>query len=656
MWKLKYTQKKKKKSLATCKISVDGDGSTIVVHTRPKRVQKSLKPLLPTHLADYDDAMPALQDYCKDKNIELQGIPLSTRTYLRLRPMDYEVNMSTLTSIPTWATLYEFQRQGVLRALRKNKGKLMLCDQMGLGKSLQSLTIASYYRPEWPLLIICPSYLRMNWYNELQKWQIADNIQVVATGKDVIRDDAEVIVLSYGLMVKFASRPWPRTPGVAILDESHYIKNRKAKRTQATMGVVARMRRLICLSGTPALSRPSELYTQLHLMVPNTFRWFKHFATRYCDAKMGPFGWDVSGASNQTELSAIMSHLMIRRLKRNVLTQLPPKVREAVTIPLGPKERAVLQPTFEELELVNKKIFALEGNLLNKAVFERKRLMSELFTLSAKVKVSLLCDYLKHSVLPNLDHKVLVIAHHKLVLDALEAVVEKSRCGYVRIAGNTPQMLRPAIVNTFRSDDAKKIALLSQKACGTGLNMTMSSHVIFMELNWTPGEMLQCEDRTHRIGQEASSILIQYILAQGCIDEIIWKRLNAKFTTLDTIVDQGSNRDGFHADVKHSSESLDTLTSVYATKLACVHPKRPGESDADYIRRVGQQVTRDFVDLVYVPIESPYEAANQQVVNVSESSGIGSFQAYYCVIDSTADEDVLLYDGMVLIFGLQCSA
>lgn len=193
--------------------------------------------------------------------------------------------------------LYPFQLRGVVYALKKN-GRCIIGDgtlptlckepranihaEMGLGKTLQAIAIAACYRDEWPILVICPSSLRMAWSEELTKWLklCPLDINVIMNGKGNV--SAPVNIISYELVPRLASEIAEASFRVIIADESHYLKNLKAKRTKAIEPLLESAQRVLLLSGTPALSRPAELYPQIKAVKPDLFPKFEPFGVRYC--------------------------------------------------------------------------------------------------------------------------------------------------------------------------------------------------------------------------------------------------------------------------------------------------------------------------------------------------------------------------------------
>ncbi|UYV83107.1 SMARCAL1, partial [Cordylochernes scorpioides] len=223
--------------------------------------------------------------------------------------------------------LMPFQKEGVHFAISRD-GRVLLADDMGLGKTIQAIAIADYYRKEWPLLIIAPSSMRYPWKDALTQWTShlkPDEICTMDTGNK-FDPDATVTVCSFDLATKKLTDLTLRKFRVIIFDESHFLKNHKSARTKAAQALAQLAKRVILLSGTPALSRPMELYTQIALVSPRLFTSVHVFGMRYCNGQVKPWGHDYSGSSNMKELGIILEEtIMIRRMKSEVITQLPSK-------------------------------------------------------------------------------------------------------------------------------------------------------------------------------------------------------------------------------------------------------------------------------------------------------------------------------------------
>ena len=253
------------------------------------------------------------------------------------------------------AALLPFQAEGVAFAVGRG-GRCLLADEMGLGKTVQGIAVAAAYRADWPLLIICPSSLRLNWKHELSTWLPGEEAHVILSGVEadrLLEQDIlpNITIISYDLMAtRRAARLQSRWQCV-IADESHYIKNSKSLRSKACVPILQKARRALLLTGTPALSRPVELFTQVSCLQPKMFTSKKAFEDRFCARKQGRYGVDASGASNLRELNLVLSHtMMVRRLKRDVLTQLPSKRRQQVFVPIAPRAAAELKKSLALLD------------------------------------------------------------------------------------------------------------------------------------------------------------------------------------------------------------------------------------------------------------------------------------------------------------------
>jgi hypothetical protein len=163
--------------------------------------------------------------------------------------------------------------------------------------------------------------------------------------------------------------------------------------------------------------------------------------------------------------------------------------------------------------------------------------LTEFYTASAKAKEAAVCAHALQLLRSEPDAKVLLFAHHKSMLDALEAALRRAGMPLVRIDGETPQRLRTAAVDAFQAPASTlRCAVLSLGAAAVGLTLTAATRVVFAELCWTPGVMLQAEDRAHRVGQ-AADVAVTYLLAKGTIDDIMWPTLRAKLAVTGRSVD-----------------------------------------------------------------------------------------------------------------------
>ncbi|XP_057601468.1 SWI/SNF-related matrix-associated actin-dependent regulator of chromatin subfamily A-like protein 1 isoform X2 [Hippopotamus amphibius kiboko] len=380
------------------------------------------------------------------------------------------------------SSLLPFQRTGVNFAIAK-RGRLLLADDMGLGKTVQAICIAAYYQKEWPLLVVVPSSVRFTWEQAFRQWLPSlspDQINVVVTGKDRLAAGL-VNIVSFDLLSKLEKQLSPPFK-VVIVDESHFLKNIKTARCRTAMPVLKVAKRVILLSGTPAMSRPAELYTQILAVRPTFFPQFHAFGLRYCGAKRLPWGWDYSGSSNLGELKLLLEEaIMLRRLKGDVLSQLPAKQRKMVVVAPGQisaRTRAALSAAAKEM------------TTKDRTKQQQKEALILFFNRTAEAKIPSVIEYIL-DLLESGREKFLVFAHHKVVLDAITKELERKRVQHIRIDGSTSSADREDLCQQFQLSEGPAVAALSITAANMGLTFSSADLVVFAELFWNPGDPKQ---------------------------------------------------------------------------------------------------------------------------------------------------------------------
>ncbi|KAG4072648.1 hypothetical protein HA402_004737 [Bradysia odoriphaga] len=384
--------------------------------------------------------------------------------------------------------LLDFQKYGVAFGI-STSGRCMIADDMGLGKTYQALAIVNYYQDDFPLLICTTATARESW---------AQHIRSLLPG----------------------------IPSESI-DESHTIKNFKAKTTSSACRLGEKAKRVILLTGTPALSRPVELYCQLNLIDKRFFGNFREYGLRYCAGKETTFGFDCNGQSNLQELNVILRQkFMIRRTKEDVEFELGTKSRETIT--LDPDKVWSTNDLNNHEAAKNVKIYS--NDFLNLNGEQREELLLRFYSETAKLKAKAVCDYIR-KIIPE-KIKFIVFAYHKVMLDAISDCLTKQKVDFIRIDGTTKSDLRNKYIDRFQNLKSCQVALLSLKACNAAITLTSASLVVFSELYWNPSTLAQCESRAHRIGQKGP-VTCRYLLAKGTADDFIWEMLKRKQEVLN---------------------------------------------------------------------------------------------------------------------------
>ncbi|KRX63473.1 SWI/SNF-related matrix-associated actin-dependent regulator of chromatin subfamily A-like protein 1 [Trichinella sp. T9] len=317
--------------------------------------------------------------------------------------------------------LFPFQLEAVKFAISR-KGRLLIADEMGLGKTVEALAVASYYRNEWPLLVVCPSSMKYTWVEEIENrlpFVKSNQIVVLNTGRDSLPNpsDCSVLITSYDFMVNQSEALIGRKFSVVILDESHNIKNFRTQRYKVATKLLKTAKRVILLSGTPALSKPSELFTQIDCIAPRMFKNFVEFGQRYCNPKMIKLGsktvYDYSGASNLEELQLILKEtIMLRRTKDQVLSQLPPKIRKVVVL-----NKQLINLGLESLQSAKEKM---------DQSFGKHEYLLSYFAETAQAKIQATIEYISELIESN--QKFIIFAHHMIMLDAISEFLSSKVC------------------------------------------------------------------------------------------------------------------------------------------------------------------------------------------------------------------------------------
>ncbi|XP_057708938.1 SWI/SNF-related matrix-associated actin-dependent regulator of chromatin subfamily A-like protein 1 [Corythoichthys intestinalis] len=481
-------------------------------------------------LEDYKSLMELLSGIAA---VEVEPLPRAivqafSASFEGLPAKKLDVPVADLSCVDPMITssLMPFQMEGVNYAVSK-QGRLLLADDMGLGKTVQAICIAAYYRKEWPVLVVAPSSVRFTWAEAFRRWLPSlspDNVNVVVKAKDNLRAGL-VNIISYDLLSRVEKQLLANSFDVLIMDESHFLKNIRTARWKAALPLLKTAKRVILLSGTPAMSRPAELYTQILAVKPTLFPRFHEFGLRYCDAKQTTWGWDYSGSSHLGELKLLLSEcLMLRRLKSDVLSQLPSKQRKVVTVTIdgvSNRTKTALSAAAEQLA---------KGHRNKK---DEKDALLIYYNHTAEAKLQAIMEYI-NDMLECGREKFLVFAHHKLVLDHITSELVKKDVSFIRIDGSTPSGERQILCDKFQLSGKACVAVLSITAANMGMTLHAADLVVFAELFWNPGVLIQAEDRVHRIGQ-TNNVNIHYLVAQGTADDHLWPMIQGKMQVLEQV-------------------------------------------------------------------------------------------------------------------------
>lgn len=457
--------------------------------------------------------------------------------------------------------LYPFQKAGVEYALKTRR--TFIADEQGLGKTYQA--IASIHAADaFPVVIVCQGNMKFGWY---RAWQTAcpDRIVDVLSGKKTsnIPSVCDVVIINYDILDAWKGELLRFRPKSLVNDESHNLKNIKTKRTQADLTIAKAIPDdglVLNLTGTSVLNRPKELAPQLEILGrKEEFGGFKFFL-RYCGAYKDNFGWNMSGATNLEELNdKLRGSCFIRRLKADVLPELPAKQRAVIPIDIDnyaeyaaaeqdvigylrktAEEKADLEAQEAGLSKADKKKLRDQRSQSAASSASQAETLVKIQTLkhiSARGKVNTAVEWVADFIQ---SEKVVLFVHHR---DVAASVIEDKRLADSNLAfviGGMTAEEKQEQVDKFQNDDSCRLIVCSLKAANTGITLTAASNVAFLEVGWTPAEHDQAEDRCHRIGQE-DSVTAWYLIAQDTIDERIVELIESKREVTSAIMDGGEN-------------------------------------------------------------------------------------------------------------------
>lgn len=411
--------------------------------------------------------------------------------------------------------LRAYQIEGVERLIQitSRRHAALLADEPGLGKTIQVCEFINRTQAD-SVLIVCPASLRVNWYNEITEW--------------VINTLQYIVIVSYEAVA--AGKVDDRHFELAVFDEAHYLKNPKAARTKKCLAISADTR--LFLTGTPVVNRPMEMYPILKscgLKLTKT-----EYGKRYCAGKLIPikwkpvkkYAWDFSGASNTEELGRILrSNLMVRRTKRDVLTELPRKIRQVV-------ELDVRLPESDGLRSAVSAMFrgftdaAANIKELKRIAFEE---LSRARLATAQSKLPHVLQFAED--LLEEEDKIVIFAYHREIVDA---IAEHFGDTAVKLYGGLTDKQKNAAVEAFQNGGAR-VFVGQITAAGTGLTLTAAHTMLFAELDWVPGNIIQCEDRCHRFGQ-TEPVRIFHLTSRGSADARMVKALVDKQKIIEAVV------------------------------------------------------------------------------------------------------------------------
>ncbi len=433
------------------------------------------------------------------------------------------------------ATLRSYQSHGVdwLSFLRGADLGAVLADDMGLGKTLQTIAVL-----RGRTLVVCPKSVLHNWAAEIARFRPGVRVALFHGAARALDPSADVTLTTYAVLRLDTGALANETWDAVILDEAQAIKNESSQTARAAFALRGRFR--VALSGTPVENRLEELWSVMHFANPGLLGGRSDFQERYAS----PIAAGNPAAA--ARLRAKIRPFVLRRMKRDVLPELPPRTDQVLHVELDESERAV----YDAVRVATRKevaarlgqgggmLAALEALLrLRQASCHPALVPGQTAETSSKVEA--LVEALSDASADG--HKVLVFSQWTSLLDLVEPHLRQEGIAFTRLDGSTRD--RAAVVGEFQAEAGPPVMLVSLKAGGTGLNLTAADHVFLLDPWWNPAVEDQAADRAHRIGQDRP-VMVYRMVAKDTVEERILALQEKKRAIADVALGDASQAAG----------------------------------------------------------------------------------------------------------------
>ena len=359
-----------------------------------------------------------------------------------------------------------------------------LADDMGLGKTVQTIAVLLNQVKEGPCLVLAPTSVGQNWKQEIEKFAPTLNVKrFEARGREALVKSLgknDVLIVGYGLLNNVEKYLTTLTWSMVVFDEAQALKNFDTKRAKIGKKIPANFR--LALTGTPIENRIEDLWSLFNIINPGLLGSWEGFHEKFRNIE--------PGSSESKTLKTIVKPFLLRRLKSNVLDELPSRTEQNIIVEMNDAEKVF----YEDL---------------------RSSLVNELEILSSKIERFI-------EILKNLiegGHKVLAFSQFTSFLALIEKALKEENIAYQYLDGQTPEKEREKRIENFQNGDGD-VFLLSLKAGGTGINLTAADYVVHLDPWWNPAVEDQASDRAHRLGQKRP-VTIYRLVSENSVEEKI---------------------------------------------------------------------------------------------------------------------------------------
>ena len=450
-----------------------------------------------------------------------------------------DINIDKI-SIPTQYEhiLRDYQKDGIrwMKLLREVHFNGILADDMGLGKTLQVIALIEDIKSELPCIVVAPSSLIYNWKDEVEKFSKVLNCKCILGNqenrKKILNEEADLYITSYDYMRRDIDLYENKEFEYVILDEAQYIKNQKTQNAISVKKLKARHK--LALTGTPIENSLAELWSIFDFLMPNYLFNYHYFLLHYENDIVRNDDED-----KKKRLKQLVSPFILRRNKKEVLTELPDKIEKTQLIEFSEDENklylAHLAQVNNELNMMDENMNKIEVlamlTRLRQLCCEPRLLFDNIYHTSSKLKA---CTDLIVNLKEN-NQRVLLFSSFTSALNLIEEELNILGVSYLKLTGQTSKEKRKELIEKFQNGKAD-VFLISLKAGGTGLNLTAAQAVIHFDPWWNVSAQNQATDRAYRIGQE-KNVQVFKLVMKNSIEEKIMKLQEKKKDLADTFIE-----------------------------------------------------------------------------------------------------------------------
>lgn len=510
---------------------------------------------IPKHRALYVDAV--LRDAGEQLHVHRDSLFKGLiRNIKNVEDSDYEIPKQQ------YSILRSYQKKGFrwLRTIRDYGFGGILADDMGLGKTLQMITLFQSVKEEWDsqgkkentelALVVCPASLVFNWESEIEKFA-PDLSTLIISGsaaerKDLIQNSqgADVWITSYDLLKRDVEWYQDRHFDIHVIDEAQYIKNASTQAAKAVKNISSNTR--LALTGTPIENRLSELWSIFDFLMPGLLFSYKKFKEEMeSNIIAGTNDEKAKDTKAVDRLKKMVRPFILRRLKEDVLKDLPKKLEHVVYAKMEGEQQKLYDARVQRLKM------SLEKQTDEEYKNNKIEILSELTRLrqiccdpglcyedykGGSAKLSVCMEMIEDAV--SSGHKVLLFSQFTTMLETIAKELKKKKIAYYELTGETKKEKRVEMAKAF-NENKVPIFLISLRAGGTGLNLVGADIVIHFDPWWNLAAQNQATDRAHRIGQKNVVTVFKMITAKTIEEKILALQEKKKNLSDQIISDEG---------------------------------------------------------------------------------------------------------------------